>query len=688
MKKKKEGKAGYARILDAWIPSEDAGDPIGCAATTFTFNSAFFEEECLGRFLQLETDATADGPAYLIEREEKLAQLACAAVLVDQHHARGVRSLRWDLIPARPRTGIQHAKVSLLLWSKRVRLIVASANLTEDGYRRNLEVFGVIDYFEGSESPLAVLEDMLAFLAEVASGDQQSVELQGPALSRWLAFLAQVRRVSRNWGTREYPRGYAKPRVHAVLSGPRRPSVLENIRLHWSDAKPPDAAFVLSPFFDPPGIGNEPANSLWNLLRQRGESSVHYLVNAEEIPDSEALLLHAPESLRKATPQRNTAETIFEKLELEEGRPLHAKCIWLQANNSTVMYFMGSSNFTSPGLGLGSNRNWEANLAYVINDLASNKTHKDLFAAWPNADEISPNIELRWLPIEDDQEDSASKDLLPLPGFFREATYSRGQDGESRVDLRLSDQPLAGWELLTEDGDAVVASEASWSRAGRTNLYTINWTRERPPVGFLVSWQGCAGRAWWPVNVLDAASLPPPDDLRDLPLEVLIDILTSAKPLHLTLAAWVRRKLDEAPSAEAPPLDPHKRVDTSSFLLQRTRRISLALNGLRQRLEKPVASHQALAWRLNGPVGVRALAQAIEREARSAAEKLFLLAELCLELSRARPQKVPGSLERAAVRDAIRSAIEDIRKIMPEETLNEEPELARYCDEVFKEVVK
>ena len=56
-------------------------------ATTFTFDSVFFEEECLTRFAQVESDPQQDGPAYLIEREEKLAGLACAAVLVDQHRA-------------------------------------------------------------------------------------------------------------------------------------------------------------------------------------------------------------------------------------------------------------------------------------------------------------------------------------------------------------------------------------------------------------------------------------------------------------------------------------------------------------------------------------------------------------------------------------------------------------------------
>jgi hypothetical protein len=128
MSKQKEQKPGYGKILDAWIPPEDAGDPIGCVATSFTFSPVLFEEECLGRFLQLETNATEDGPAYLVEREERLSQLECAAALVDQNHACGVRSLRWDLLPARLPRGILHAKVSLLVWSRCARLIVASAN--------------------------------------------------------------------------------------------------------------------------------------------------------------------------------------------------------------------------------------------------------------------------------------------------------------------------------------------------------------------------------------------------------------------------------------------------------------------------------------------------------------------------------------------------------------------------------
>ena len=64
--KSKGQTAGYGKLLDAWTPPEGAGDPVGCIATSFTFDSVFFEEECLGRFLRLETDPTEDGPLYLL----------------------------------------------------------------------------------------------------------------------------------------------------------------------------------------------------------------------------------------------------------------------------------------------------------------------------------------------------------------------------------------------------------------------------------------------------------------------------------------------------------------------------------------------------------------------------------------------------------------------------------------------
>jgi hypothetical protein len=241
-------KPGQGKILEAWEPPDDAGAPIGCIATTFTFAPAFFEEECLGRFLGLET-TPSEGAAYLVEREEKLAQISFPAVLVDQRHARGKRSLRWDLLSARVPAAILHAK--LLLWSGWARLIVASANLTESGYRRNHEVFGVLDYYDGSESPLSVLIKMTDFLRRAATFASLDSTNPAPAIARWNSFLDYVLRVTRRWGAQHPPHSLSKPRVFTVTTAPKRDNVFEALRECWPDTSPPKEAFIISPFFDP-----------------------------------------------------------------------------------------------------------------------------------------------------------------------------------------------------------------------------------------------------------------------------------------------------------------------------------------------------------------------------------------------------------------------------------------------------
>lgn len=681
--KEKTTKPGYGKLLDAWVPPEGAGDPVGCVATSFTFTPAFFEEECLGRFLQLESNAEDDGPAYLVEREEKLRQLDCAAALVDQHHAHGMRSLRWDLLAARPRSGILHAKVSLLLWSTHARLVIASANLTEPGYRLNHEVFAVLDFFTGSEAPLLVLDDTTTFLQETVRFAQPAEGSPGSVVERWLRFLKRVKKETRTWGSTEAPRGWSRPRVAAVFTGPDRPDALAILRGLWPEQRLPERAFIISPFFDPPDAPNEPARQLWGILK-RGRANVEYHVTAEDVPGERAVLVHAPESLLEATPPALPAGvgTSFRQLRLEDARPLHAKCLWLE-NDRFVLHLVGSSNFTSPGLGL-SRTNLEANLAFVVGQQSGGPAAA-LRNSWLPEEGFPDDVELRWKPRRDEDEAAAGNPLLPVE--FAEATFGNNPSVGSYLRFTFAGLPPAGWAVFPEEAEAgAFVTEAKWDAEGRPRPWLVAWSQARPPSVLRVSWRESGGFAWWPVNVDDGDALPPPEALRELPLEVLIEILTSAKPLHRALAPWLKRKPTGGQSTETVALDPHKRVNTSAFLLQRTRRLSWALSALRERLERPVVSDQALGWRLRGPVGVLALAQAISRETegRSGLERAFLLTELCLELKRVRLQEAPGCLSRAAVRRALGELIAELRGWIAKESVAGEPSLAAYMQSVFE----
>ena len=472
-----------------------------------------------------------------------------------------------------------------------------------------------------------------------------------------------------------------------MLSGPEKPSTFATLGKLWLDASPPSEAFVLSPFFDPPqAVPNTPAIELWKLLKQRGEATVQFAVTVEDVPGENAVHLHAPESLKRAQPaNRSQCKTEFTRLQLDSSRPLHAKCLRLQ-NDHIILYMAGSSNFTSAGTGAGTVHNLEANLAFVVG--RQNKSSaRTMLQAWLLSEEIPENVERRFEPRPDDDKADTKGGLLP--SVFDQATFRCDEAQSAFVELTFNRDSTApeGWSLYIEDKQQPFFQEAEWRGQDRPAKVSLPWSAARPPSELRVSWLSATGCAWWPVNVSDSRSLPPPAELRDLPLEVLIDILTSAKPLHQTLQEWLRRQKERSPHTDTAALDPLKRVDTTSFLLQRTRRVSDALTALRQRLERPVLSEQALLWRLHGPVGVMALAQALVKEAHSEQECCFLLTELCLELARVQSQTAPGTLTPEFIRTKLRETANEIRSKIPSDALADMPTLAEYIRKAFEKVM-
>lgn len=692
MANEKKPRPGYGKLLDVWSPPPSAGAPVGCVATSFTFSSAFFEEECLGRFLGLESDPDEDGAVYLVEREEKLAQVICAAALVDQYHCRGARTLRWDLLPIRPQGGLLHAKVTLLVWSDHVRLVVASANLTDDGYRRNQEAFAALDYHPGGAAPIECLREMIVFLRECTALAQSPRQPLSAAQERVTRLLDRVETIPDDWGTATHRSGVV--RVTPVLVGPGRQDALLQLRSIWPSGSPPKEAHVVSPFFDSPEVPNKPAKALWGVLRKRGEATVHFHVVTDPISadDGEGLLLHAPQSLLDAQPGGpRKLETRLHAVQLTDFssddkpyRPLHAKVILL-TNSRWVAYMMGSSNFTSHGLGLAAQPNLEANLVFCAHRERNAADARRLWNALPPSAPIDATLPLRWLREQAPGEDEIA-DGPALPMFFGAATYRRDLGKAAVVTLSFGTCPPSEWAITTEDGKPLLNGN-QWRSQGRPSSIDIAWSEERPPYGLLVTWEGASEAAWLPVNIGSPEDLPPPVELRDLPLAVLVNILTSARPLHRLLRshlARAQRPKDNGISGTS-ILDPHKRVDTSRFLLQRTRRVARALTALRERLERPVATREALQWRLFGPIGVAAFADAIEKEANSDEERAFLLCELAIELSRVTPADLPGALPASEVRTAIGTVISQLRERCPVIREPDPTGIANYVRNVFKE---
>lgn len=348
---------------------------------------------------------------------------------------------------------------------------------------------------------------------------------------------------------------------------------------------------------------------------------------------------------------------------------------------------IGSSNFTSAGLGLGTARNLEANVAFLVDSNKQPQQAEALRLAFPPNAVLDVST-LKWQGSLN-SEDEASSEEATLPEAFGAATYRLDKEERACVVLTFVGAPPAGWAVISEDEDSEVLAEQDWANAGRPAAMSVEWKPTRPPSGFWVSWGNARGRAWWPVNVESSKALPPPDELKSLSLEILIEILTSARPLHRVLSEYVKREKarDKVPVPEI-LFDPHKRVDTSRFLLQRTRRVSWALTALRERLERPVATEEGLHWRLYGPVGVRALVTALLKEGQSTEEKAFFLSELALELLRVKPATFPGYLPVERINRAIREMIAELRKKADVELDGTAANLQAYVQEVFEAATK
>lgn len=633
MARAKKTDAAYRRMLNLWEMPATAGDPMGVLATTFTLDTALFEEECLARFAGVQSDPTRDGALYRIEREEKLADLLCAAVVSDIHHCAGRRSLRWDLLAARPASGVMHAKISLLAWHDHVRVIIGSANLTDAGYRRNQECFAVLD-FEDESADGDLLDALVMYMREILA------LTKGPGRERAEKLLAWVSR--RFVGQTVPARGLQR---HLILIGPGRPDFFTQLS-ELLPSGPPAVAHVVSPFFDPELREQGPERRLWGLMRKRGAAEVHFHVAGEAAPESGGWRLEVSEHVLQATPSgRSGVQTLLHPVAVaevptdtgRERRPLHAKTLAL-SHDAWSLLVIGSSNFTSAGTGLSAKaRNYEANVLYLLRAGANDSTRKVLESrALRGAGAVeSRQVSEYARAFDADGEDANT--IPPLPEFFDQAVF-HGVDGEDfLVSLEFKGNAPAGdWRVSHDEHYLLDATR--WASLQVTPRVEVRLPTEGPPPSVLkVDWSDGQYTAEWPLNVMSPDTLPAPSELQGLSLAALLDLLSSARPLHDALRAWLRQQPndDEADAEQLVELnDPHAKVDTSGFLVKRVQRACWAIRALRARLEQPVMSASAMAWRIHGPVGAYAVLDAMRRESNSELpdEWAFLLCELLREI--------------------------------------------------------
>ena len=635
MAKKKKSDTAVA-MLELWRPPVGAGEAIGCLATTFTFQPGLFEEQCLARFLQVDSDPQREELAYLLEREANLGK-AYAGVLVDRAQSGVEHSMRWDVLPVRIPNGKQHAKLSLLAWENCVRVVVSSANLTEQGYRSNQEVTIAVDSIpNGIER--TIVSDAIRFLQSlidfVPSGDGGS-----PQKERSIAFLSQVAAHTKDWIKLPIDPSARQllvatlPRNVQRTEEPR--SALAETLQACSKSGAPEEIWIASPFFDVGNTEDVTTETLCKSLARGRTRSVYFAVPSLDLSGTEAPRLAAPKSLLHTSKKfvGHVAFEILPRADVEGNeRPWHAKMLALRRYNDDSGYsalMIGSSNFTKAGMGINGVANAEINLLTIAKLGDKSKMAKQLEQVWPEMEQVVNLSEdlLQGPAKELDEEEQSCSSHVPL-GFVA-VTFRSGECSKLIIDLDPAFLPTE-WlcQSLPASGLFTLTNE-QWQNQGCKTRIESDWPQLSPPVRLLVRWASNDGKScegFLPINVDNPGDLPAPIEIRNMSSDDLLMILAASDP-GAALRVWAARKVspdtgfdEDLDSANTADLDPLRNYALANTFLHRIRNRARVFARLKQHVERPVRTKQALLWRLEGFIGVRVLAERLCSEAMANAD--------------------------------------------------------------------
>lgn len=604
------------------------GQPVACLATTYEFHAGFFETELLARFLGQQLDNSENEFQFIFERELALATTAVTVLVdVDKFDA-GQTTLSWDQVPIAVPGGIQHSKLALLVWENFIRLIVASANLTVQGYRKNREVFAALDFFDDGESvPLEMLVDALDFL-HLLSGWSRGL----PAASdRLRAAIEGVRRQIRGW---EYAPGAFKPRerphVRLILGHPRQNAVparspLEQLLSFWPTNRL-EQVTVVTPFVGQDGTGDDLV--LERLLELPASRDTKGWLVVPELPQGEhakRLAVPIPANFgrhwNRIFRERGGAHVVPVPLaddRIDRNRNLHSKAVLLQGDKYDVL-MVGSSNFTPHGQGVGV-YNCEANLAFqdtthFKHGKLTLESRLDLDHLWEEAVDVE---DVDWLSPDKPNEDTPGN-KVSLPLFFASASYSQ-RTGIIRVQLDQNQPKPNNWSISLAGEKRTDAPSLFSHEQLQPDATVLEHSMPEPArgahlVALRVCWKDAEEKeheSRLPISVEDKADILPATDALHLSVDTIIDCLLRGRD----------------PRPKGPPnggngnggngprpdwtLDSLRAVDTSGYLLYRVRRLGRALEAMARRINKTPLTPHAMRYRLiHDPLGPVRLATSI-----------------------------------------------------------------------------
>jgi hypothetical protein len=632
---------------------EGVGRPLGCLATTYSFEAEYFERFLVPRFLGLEFDPVESGESFLVEREEKLSLTQVIVLVNAAHYDRRQASPRWLQLPVRVPGGVLHAKVTLLVWENLIRVILGSANLTRAGYRHNREVASALDFYDSSNAlaPKSVLKDVLNFLKELRRSNW--LRAGEKARARIDDVINTADRLCRSWknlreefGAREIPRLRFAATMPSASGRGVKSSPLKTVRSMWG-SRTARKVTVLTPFVgEPPKSANKAIVALRKAFPRRNTQGclavpggVHDGATWTSVPVS------FWDAWKSCWGRRDKECNVWvvppRRKDEDVSRPLHTKGLVVE-NDYSFLVMCGSSNFSVHGMGIGI-ANVEANLCYLDGKAKRGRLRlADRLGVDWEADRCD---DARWPKDAPPAGEDGHVEETNLPPYFLSAHHDQ-VNGVLVIEVSLHDAPPPIWELSLpgSDGnreqDALLKSTEIEAPADGTLTLRRASLKGRHLTAVWILWKDPSGtpkEAQLPIQVEDAGAVSAEPTSAMLSAQGILECLAG----DYEPARWIsRRKKETRPKrSRNDERDAHNAVDTRAYLLYRTRQLGQAISVLGRRIFESPRSRMVLRYRLfDDLLGPLSLARALEKEWQLEAEQdaparaayLFALGELRL----------------------------------------------------------
>jgi len=610
-----DSKIDERKLIGNIARREDWGNCHGFWATTYEFQPVFFEMDFLPNLLNLGSwDDHHWTTRITLERE--LALMDTASIMLDAGcYNERPQSLRVEILPTKGRNGNKlHAKVLLCLYEKALHLIVGSANLTDPGYRKNIEVAAVLTVTPKNVGHAGLISEALTnagdilgpWWSEAANGlNQKAIE--------WLKKVSTTNSSTRDW---------------FAWGGGKTP-LWQQFLSRWPQDEQIRKITIVSPFWSDEDGKGPVARFVKELQRRKAL-----------VKDAEVLLVTeaTPEGQNSYLPSLPSTYGIFDfsglgiqcyaqpvdptvakqevlRDDLLVTRRLHAKVVLLEGQRSSLAY-VGSANFTHKGWGFLTTpltSNIEAGIIALKRGDGNN-----------GVEQLIPTLTGTRIRLNGENEAPLGtypnyQEGIPWPAFIKDIRLVPENKTSHILQFQITTRPVdksGPWKIAFVDEEEepkklldeteVPFTEHEFNRPLDKNQLE-RLLRERE---ILISWWECPTGRRCPINVDAAArdNLPISPESRD-PNERMLLAYYQGRILYEDLFPPPDGTGEKLPE----PIDKNlSGVDTSKIQSYQIREFVESIEGIRQDLQE-AADHSEKAMRLAllGPVSPVALSRII-----------------------------------------------------------------------------